>query len=370
MKLTSLKAFLASLTVLASAAALADGRVDKGGDPLDPYISQTRKIVVETFRHIANNRMQSAKEVKDFCLQTREMTSKQADFCMNFILDNAQLMIDLNTIDPITPIRMLMAEKLKEMGKELEDFHVDDGDGAGERPISAMTKSERLDPIFVIYERVRDLPLTHLLVLLVHEMGHKLKVDDNPIDDGAGAGPFEKGRDLLDSMATTIEWYATRYQIIPMFRVIYKDFFNCKVFRNDEEVGTFTANENRKLENKFLEDQRYTAGVGMDGAGLDISDLVKVPELNIYFRLQIHEELGCQSVADQQQRYTEMAVWTYEPKTGGYDLGNSERQRGSPICEVDLKDERKRTPLVLEYKNEATSNLFRIDCQYEGYHLH
>lgn len=177
-----------------------NGEGFNGGDPLHAKLLATRKAVQNAFNwikkdhapeRICNPRFCSWKEAS--CDALRTLTNESYQTCKNFITESADQYLALLSKDPNKAF-VVRNKSLK--------------DPAATGEVAAITKSAVDAPIYFNSKKIESLTPDALFTLLVHEYGHKITFNGQPITDTEDIAGFQNGRQLLDTVGIALYHYS------------------------------------------------------------------------------------------------------------------------------------------------------------------
>lgn len=189
-----------------------DAHLYGGGDPTDEKLASGRERLRQSFgllkagmdvAQLCTADACAAAYDSALCQAVRSLTPPQAEKCRSFLLGRLDQLE--RAADPSrSPFRLTD-----------ETLRVPDAGGAL-RPVAAMTKHAAEEgPITWHRETVRGLPLETVVALFVHELGHRVGLDDatRVIRDEAALPPFQTGRQFLDAIGAAMALYAMEHSV-------------------------------------------------------------------------------------------------------------------------------------------------------------
>lgn len=341
--LATVFAFAFSLVGFASSA------VYNGGDTVDAFLEATRASpLLNSLGDIRAELAQS--KLKPLChiAPLDYLSDTEKDFCHSFILAALEPMRKMNLgASPVV------------LKTQTAPLMVPGEDGVL-RPVKAVTKLDSTSPVIFHYDSIKNMVPKDLLMLMVHEFGHKVPVLDGTfVTDNAPAGPFARGRRLLDSIGTAIAAYAVQKGRVGEVYGL-ADYFNCKVFLGDIKVPS-TPVTLRYFPIKGNYDS-FESGIGIFPNDVSQCYLLTENDEKIAVNLRIHEELGCAAGANANQRYTYMEL-NWIPRQGSTEpprrLNSQLYPLWNPLCAEKPSD----APVELRY--ELNGKLLRFQVSYE-----
>ena len=267
------KVWIFILSILIGVKAFSGGTVvGNGGDPLFEFLEATRASMIETLKVIDND----PAEKSNFC-HLASLSDQQVVFCHDYFLK-------------VVPAMLLLSQGKSQTLFVLRDqpLYVEGPDGQP-MVVAARTQLGPAGPIEISRESIKLMPPTQLLFLISHEFQHKSNYTGFYVDDNSQIGPFATGRDLIDSVATSIVAVARRKgKIGSQFGI--RDLFDCRVSANGSQFGARIASP-RVFTNEALTSYETTFGrSSTDGTVYLPEDL----STSIKLRIEISEPNNCE----------------------------------------------------------------------------
>lgn len=193
--------------------------VGNGGDPIFEFMRATKESMIDTIKFVLNEE----DEMKSFC-HLKNMNAEQVKFCKEYFNAIALEVLSLSQGTKQTPF-VLREEPLYVMGPDGQPMIV-----------SARTELGPAGPIEIHRDSVKVLAPTQVLFLLTHEFLHKVFFQGRSVSDNEQIGPFAYGRDLLDSVASSLVAVAKRKgKIGTQFGI--RDIFQCRAESSGVQFG-------------------------------------------------------------------------------------------------------------------------------------
>ena len=244
--------------------------VGNGGDPIFEFFEASRDSLIESLKVV----MYDPKERQSFC-QLEALSSAQAAFCRDYFLAVVPQILKLSQ-GPNRTLFVLRENPLTVIGPDQKPMMV-----------AARTELGPNGPIELHRDSVKTLVPSQALFLIAHEFLHKSSFEGIYVGDNDPVGPFDYGRDLLDSAAKYLVAIAVRTgRVGTQFGV--QDIFNCEVRVGSATVG-MAVSSNRMYLTEDL--SSYESGIGMPP-----TETVYVPESensSIVLRVRITEPNNC-----------------------------------------------------------------------------
>lgn len=357
MKLCTSLLFAAQI-VLASAAwgQAPSSVVGNGGNLFREYLNTTRLQFVAVLRAI--DKLHKDGGNLAFLCAGRGLSAEQLNYCRKFALAAIPQMLDLNTVEPRTPL---------EPGEDLMA-----PDSRGElAPCDAKVERiegqpvDRMSPIRFETRRARLYSPQELLFLMAHEFGHMIQYEvDNPrlfIDDYVAVGPFtDGGKTLLDAVASTIMGFAVDRGLVGQnFTLV--DLFQCSAkmagmpFESQFSIpARRLPSENGPWQQRY---DKYTAGFGLPGpASFGVSFMDTALNKQLYLRMQIVEQHACAPLSNPTtlDRSTRLSLVYLDDHPTNYVtvVESTGALPRNPICEAE------QIPILLQYRGMTFSCTF------------
>jgi len=331
--------------------AMAGGRVGTGGDSLENMLEDARKKVVETLVHISKNPEQAGTILfETACARARMLDEEQRRMCADFVLETAQLIAHCNGDAKRPALRAKNADYP-------EEFVADYGDGP--RPVEAKTEPGCHSAIFFHYQAIRDHSPRALMMLIMHEMGHKIKFRGDYVYDAGPMEPFNRGEELLNAAASAVVLYGIAVKTIPMEVLTAlakkKDWFECAIDFPEQQKVSFRSNSTR-LESTDLKSY-ISKNDWDDSAGFDITRWTArfYPLEKFYLRMAIQEKGGCE--VDDPGDSTTFSL--LRKASRGYRIISGEVLDYNALCEMDFPS---------ELSANSPEHGLTVTCSYSGYH--
>lgn len=244
--------------------------VGNGGDPIFEFFEASRASLIESLKVV----LYDPKEQENFC-QLEALSSAQIVFCRDFFFAAIPQILKLSQ-GPNRTLFVLRENPLTVIGPDQKPMMV-----------AARTELGPIGPIELHRDSVKTLVPTQALFLIAHEFLHKSSFEGIYVADNDPIGPFDYGRDLLDSAAKYLVALAVRTgRVGTQFGV--QDIFKCEVHVGSATVGV-AVSSNRMYLTKDL--SSYESGIGMPP-----TETVYVPETensSIALRVRITEPNNC-----------------------------------------------------------------------------
>jgi hypothetical protein len=246
--------------------------VGNGGDPLFYYLESTRGSMSQTLDYLKNEPGDSNR----ICDALPTLTLNQRKDCADFARQSFAQMLKLNS--PLEPIEFVLRN---------DPLLVDGPDGQP-MPVAARTTLSNRGPIEFHRASIEFLRPSQMLMLMVHEFGHKVKFKGHHVQDNLPIMSFRNGRELLDSFGKVVSHWAVKKGFIGDSFAL-RDLFDCKVNSN---AGQFRVrvSTSRKIEAQNSEKYEITMGY------YPSDPRIEVPELSgdtLLLRMFITESRSC-----------------------------------------------------------------------------
>lgn len=263
----------------------------------------------ETFYYILENTRRRLVTTLDLLGQDPDAIHKEIKYC-----DGPRS--DLPLIKSQLCARFIESTRLKmrEIAERVELTVRDENLYDGGLHVGAMTQPVETGPIIFSYPAAHSLPNDALLMLLAHEVAHKVAFDVAP---GADAGPrniddeedpqlaslgWRNGREFIDTIMGALAEYARERQLISNEAPVVLDLFRCTVQQEgflaiDEmyisQPRVYTARTDVSIGDPYA---HYQAGFGFTASTSYISGskMLQISEgVNAWLELLIEEDTDC-----------------------------------------------------------------------------
>lgn len=305
--------------------------VGNGGDALFQYLRSTQETIVSTLKA-------QLKNPKPVC--NKLSNEDQINFCNeNFKAIAERLIFKILQRPPEIPVDLILRE---------EPLFVVGPDGnlmpvAARTALGASGAIEFHRPTLILYAPAQ------MVFLVVHEYLHKIPIAGSFRGDNEPLGPFDRGREFLDLMASEVQRLAqSQGRVGKDFLLI--DYFLCEF---DSEVSANSWNLKFFSLRSFLSPDlnQYQSGFGEGRRGGQVSRPYKDGFLE--FSVLIHEPQACEGQT--KDRFTRLRITKkYKDDRPDEILTEKLLEEFNPFCGTEQK------PLELEYERH------KFSCAYEG----
>ena len=308
--------------------------VGNGGEPVLHFLEATRFALTETLKDIHLDPKINA----EFCSDQPQLSSIQKQFCRSYLLDILDQMLALNTEPKKVPF-VLREDPLLVIGPDGKPM-----------PVSARTDLGEAGPIEFHLDSIKLMAPKVLLQLISHEFQHKTTYMGRSPTDNDPLGPFQFGRQLIDSVADAIVKVAIKKGRVGT-EFVLRDSFDCAI-RSGASQFFQRAATNRW----FLEPTLVNYNLSLSERPSD--PFIAVGDVNskIVYQLEVADSNHCADLTDLKQRSSTIRLWRVfdDPNAASVLLSEQVIEGMNPICE--------KTPpsFVADYQS------VHFDCRYYG----
>lgn len=285
--------------------------VGNGGDPIFEFFEASRAILIK----ILNNVREDPKKQELLC-QLEALSSDQIVFCRHFVLEVLPEILKLSQ-GPNKTLFALREDPLKVIGPDGEPMMV-----------AARTELGPGGPIELHRDSVKNFVPTQALFLIAHEFLHKSAFEGIYISDNGPIGPFDNGRDLLDSASKYLVDLAVKTGVVgTQFGV--QDIFKCDTTVGTTPIGTIVSS-NRMYFSKDLDS--YESSLGKNPT----DNTIFVPETNnssIILRAEIVEPNNCREPSSSRKTLLKVIrVIALADQTSQFEVLKENDLLENPMC--------------------------------------
>lgn len=310
--------------------------VGNGGEPVLQFLEATRFALIETLKDIHFDPKINA----EFCADQPQLTSQQQIFCRTYFLDILEQILILNN-EPKKVLFVLREEILLVVGPDGKPM-----------PVSARTELGELGPIEFHLDSIKLMAPKVLLQLMSHEFQHKILYLGSSPTDNAPLGPFQNGRQLIDSVADSIVKVAIKKgRVRTQFSLT--DLFDCSI--RSGVTFYILAPTGRRFLDSSLTNYDLSLSKHPLEAKVAISDTLGSGS-RIVYQLEVFDRNHCADLADLKLRSSTIRLLRVfdDPDKASVLLSEQVLEGMNPICE--------KTPpsLAADYQS------IHFECRYYG----
>ena len=309
--------------------------VGNGGEPVLHFLDATRFALIETLKDIHLDPKINA----EFCTDQLQLSPQQQQFCRSYLLDILDQMLALNT------------ESKKVSFVLREDPLLVIGPDGKPMPVSARTELGGAGPIEFHLDSIKLMAPKVLLQLISHEFQHKTIYMGNSPTDNDPLGPFQYGRQLIDSVADAIVKVSIKKGRVGT-EFVLRDSFECEIRSGASQFGLRAATNRWFLDSSLV-------NYKLSFSKLPSDPMIYVAETvssKIVYQLEVLDSNHCADLTKIKQRSSTIRLWRVfdNPNMASVLLSKQVIEGMNPICE--------KTPpsFVADYQ------AFQFKCRYYG----
>lgn len=309
--------------------------VGNGGEPVLHFLEATRFALTETLKDIHLDPKINA----DFCSDEPQLSSQQQQFCRSYLLDILDQMLSLNTEPKKVPF-VLREDPLLVIGPDGKPM-----------PVSARTDLGDAGPIEFHLDSIKLMAPKVLLQLISHEFQHKTTYMSKSPTDNDPLGPFQFGRQLIDSVADALVKVAIKKGRVGT-EFVLRDSFDCKIRSGASQFGLRAATNRWFLDSTLV-------NYKLSFSKLPSDPLIYVAESinsKIVYQLEVADSNHCAELENIKLRSSTIRLWRVfdDPNAASVLLSEQIIEGMNPMCE--------KTPpsFVADYQS------IHFDCRYYG----